>query len=430
MSVFSQTQTNTLPANGKVGVGVAVPACELDVKGATALDGTLRVKDSVRFEKKLIVDQDTRIKGKTIVDGNLRTKANLKVQGNARVDGNSRIIGNNVVDGNLKAKSNLRVLGNTITEGNSRIDGNTRIFGVTKMKGDAFVEGDFKFKQLADPTAIGDQWLTIDETGKVKSLDKAGLLNLVYSEAQALPCLNIGTGLIPAPTWQNTTGTSGVGGIPAVLYTDQDCPFQVGIRTSTPIATLDVRGTFHASNYAGIGVTPQSGIKLYVETNGGTESGICLDMPNTDDYIYGYKIRLDNDNVKGVAINRLDTGEDVFRVYGDGRIEGKSLRLSQSIWADYVFAEDYALLSLDDLEAYIQTNHHLPNVPTAKEVKEKGVDVGGMNAVLLEKVEELTLYIIQLNAEVQVLKKENTKIQKTINGTLNNEPANNNPSKK
>jgi len=411
MSVFSQTQPNALPTNGKIGIGTATPSCELDVNGATSIDGTLIVKDSVRLEKKLIVDQDTRIKGKTIIDGNLRAKSNLKVVGNSRVDGNARVIGNEVVDGNIKAKSNLRVLGNSITEGNNRIDGNAKILGITKMKGDAFVEGDFKFKQLADPTAIADKWLTIDEDGKVKSLDKAGLLNLVYLEGP-VACLSLGSGITQAPVWSNKQG---LGGDPGVLYTNQGCPMEVGIRTSNPISTLDVRGTFHSSQYVGIGVAPQNGIKLYIETHGGTESGICLDMPNTDDYIYGYKIRLDNDKVKGIAINRLDTGEDVFRVYGDGRIEGKSLRLSQSIWADYVFEEDYKLLSIADLKQYIATNHHLPNVPTQEEVKENGVDVGNMNAILLEKLEEMSLYIIQLNEDVKALQEENKEIKNTIN---------------
>jgi hypothetical protein len=74
-------------------------------------------------------------------------------------------------------------------------------------------------------------------------------------------------------------------------------------------------------------------------------------------------------------------------------------------WPDYVFHEDYKLLSLNEVEQYITENHHLPNVPSAAEVEANGVNIGEMNAILLQKVEELTLYIIDLQKQVDELKK-------------------------
>ena len=75
-------------------------------------------------------------------------------------------------------------------------------------------------------------------------------------------------------------------------------------------------------------------------------------------------------------------------------------------WPDYVFAKDYKLMPLQNLKKYVFENNHLPEVPAAEEMKD-GIEVGKMNKMLMQKVEELTLYIIQLNEEVQELKKQN-----------------------
>ena len=69
-----------------------------------------------------------------------------------------------------------------------------------------------------------------------------------------------------------------------------------------------------------------------------------------------------------------------------------------------MFEDDYDLWSLKEVEAYIEENGHLPDIPSAKEVEENGVKVGEMEAKLLQKIEELTLYVIALKKEVEELK--------------------------
>lgn len=70
---------------------------------------------------------------------------------------------------------------------------------------------------------------------------------------------------------------------------------------------------------------------------------------------------------------------------------------------DYVFEDSYDLLSIDELDSYIQENKHLPNIPSAKEVEETGLKLGEMNIKLVEKIEELTLYIIELKKQNDLL---------------------------
>ena len=75
-------------------------------------------------------------------------------------------------------------------------------------------------------------------------------------------------------------------------------------------------------------------------------------------------------------------------------------------WADYVFKSDYRLKSLEEVDRYIQENGHLPNIPSANEIVQNGLDLGAMDAKLLEKIEELTIYSIDLNEKNKVLTDE------------------------
>lgn len=81
--------------------------------------------------------------------------------------------------------------------------------------------------------------------------------------------------------------------------------------------------------------------------------------------------------------------------------------LAQSAWPDYVFEQDYALQSLQETEAFIAKNKHLPDVPSAGEVADNGIKVGEMQAVLLKKIEELTLHLIKKDKEIEALKQAN-----------------------
>lgn len=90
-----------------------------------------------------------------------------------------------------------------------------------------------------------------------------------------------------------------------------------------------------------------------------------------------------------------------YQLSVDGKIIAEEVKVQLSTsWPDYVFGEGYKLMPIDELEKSIQQNKHLPNIPSAADVTaEKGIVLGEMNRKLLEKIEELTLYIIQLKKE-------------------------------
>ena len=95
-----------------------------------------------------------------------------------------------------------------------------------------------------------------------------------------------------------------------------------------------------------------------------------------------------------------------------GGVLAEKIYLEQETnWPDYVFSSKYHLRSLEETESYINENSHLPNMPSAAEVEENGYDLGTMNAKLLEKIEELTLHLINEHKRIDQIIDENTSIK-------------------
>jgi hypothetical protein len=98
-----------------------------------------------------------------------------------------------------------------------------------------------------------------------------------------------------------------------------------------------------------------------------------------------------------------------------GKILSEGVKVqSLANWPDYVFSPSFSLMSLVELEAFINANKHLPDVPSAKEVEKDGVDLGQMDATLLKKIEELTLYTIQQEKKIQIQEAENTVLKELV----------------
>lgn len=169
----------------------------------------------------------------------------------------------------------------------------------------------------------------------------------------------------------------------------------VGIGITNPSQKLEVNGLVAATGTSG-------GLKFNSRQAGGNDyqwyssNGMArlYDHNNTADRI----IISANGNV---GIGSGNPGTNKLSV--DGTIGAKKVKVTQNVWADFVFEPGYALPSLREVEGYILENKHLPGIPTAKEVQEDGLDLGEMNKKLLQKVEELTLYIIEQQKRIEKL---------------------------
>lgn len=165
-----------------------------------------------------------------------------------------------------------------------------------------------------------------------------------------------------------------------------------------------------------------------------------LTLQEAETYFVGYKagysetgsnkLYMANDQNKSIIYGDLSTGQIllgnanptgyVFKgtrtLNVIGGIIADSVRVALSnTWADYVFDKNYKLSKLNDLEYYIETNKHLPNIPSAEEVKDNGISVSEMTSKLLEKVEELSLYLIQQQKQIKLQQRQIQELQKKIN---------------
>jgi hypothetical protein len=99
------------------------------------------------------------------------------------------------------------------------------------------------------------------------------------------------------------------------------------------------------------------------------------------------------------------TVPDGYTLAVDGKVIMEEAKVSlSSSWSDFVFESDYILPTLQEVENYIDQNGHLPDIPSAAEVEENGISLGEMDAKLLQKIEELTLYAVAQQKEIQKLK--------------------------
>jgi hypothetical protein len=169
----------------------------------------------------------------------------------------------------------------------------------------------------------------------------------------------------------------------------------------------------------GYGTSYAEGARIYgiaSEHWTGSGNGTDIVFATTANQQIGTQTRaiIKNDGNFGIGV--LNPSE---KLSVNGNIKAKKIIVSQTGWPDYVFAPAYKLRPLNELAAFIQKNQHLPDMPSAKDVEEKGISVGDNQALLLKKIEELTLYLIQLDevnkklvSEVEILKQKKKKNEK------------------
>ncbi len=190
---------------------------------------------------------------------------------------------------------------------------------------------------------------------------------------------------------------------------------------------------FYNNGNVGIG-TDEPATPLYIKSD---DPDITLEFtPNSNYSMAEIRFQEDTKNYSRIFWNK-NTKNIIFETTGgvgigtrqipsdykfavNGAILCKEVKVVENLsGADFVFEPDYKLMSVDSLSEYIETNKHLPDVPSANEMQNEGLDLADMNILLLQKVEELTLYIIELNKRNEELNKRLEKLEKENNSLKN-----------
>ncbi len=212
---------------------------------------------------------------------------------------------------------------------------------------------------------------------------------------------------------------------------------QLGIGTINPQGTLHVLGSTQLENTSGIpmslfahgtsagqevmlqllnapgssGSTAFNVGAIFGKTNGSNSQSSYFSLKPIDTSGTGWSDGLTIRAGGGVGIGTTSPTE---KLEVNGTIRSKKIKVEASPWPDYVFSDEYELRGLEELESFIQKNGHLPEVPSEQEVKKTGQDLGQVQAVLLKKIEELTLYLIEEQKQRKQLEEELKKLKEEI----------------
>ena len=191
------------------------------------------------------------------------------------------------------------------------------------------------------------------------------------------------------------------------FFTIKGANGNVGIGTNTPSEKLDIKGNLKIT-----GDLKMSGSDSYIWTNGtGTGYTGIWDQKNRRVLFY----TSEKDGNVGIGT----TNTKGFKLGVNGKVAATEVKVATySNWADFVFKKDYHLPTLHDVENHIKEKGHLKDIPNAKEVEQNGFFLGEMDAKLLQKIEELTLYTIEQEKklviqqkEIEELKEQNSRIK-------------------
>lgn len=342
--------------NDSVGIGTNSPTERLDVSG------------NIRVRNNLIADNQ--------VSG-----ASITTSGNVTAVGNGQFLGTITSFSDMAINNTsgiLQFMAGSTDKGFVQISGDDLRIGTNSGN----TAGNFVVR------TNGSDKVTVDKDGKM-TINKSG-------EAFKLNGVDPNIGFYQSGAFKSFIQQNGnellLGNNAGDIHLDAASPFNLNFTTHGGAILLSPIG-------ASVLLNPSSGGNVLLSPNGG---GDVIINPNSGGFI-----QLNPTGGGNVAIGSIVAATAPnYKLTVGGKILCEELRvkLQSSGWPDYVFGNDYKLPSLDEVEKFIQENKHLPNIPSASQVGREGVDVGDMEKKMMEKIEELTLYVISLKKEIEILK--------------------------
>ena len=419
--------------DGNIGVGTYFPTEKLDVNGnIKQTEGFYLGTDKVQAvgenglrlynynQQGILINP-----GGNVAIGTGSALHKLTVNGNIFTSSNAYIAGNTGI-GTVTPQEKLHVEGNQYLSGNLTVHGSSNLNGIvlnndTDISGADEIIGYNDLRLKGDANGGTDVLITADgklgigtgaPTAHVQINDATNNANEDFILVSNLDVFGSGTTSVGKMAGHGPSITQKAGNVnfsnsgPSLTFMQKSWNEEVGflVRTYTDLDG----GVSYTDMIAPSGdLFIRSGGKMVFRTDEGSEGEV---MRLTADGRVGIgtgtpsEILEVNGNIKAGTIiaNSIDIDDCTFNTLTvteklwAGEIEVTNL----TEWKDNVFEEGYDLKSLKEVENYIRLNGHLPDIPSENEVLENGINVGEMNALLLQKIEELTLYVIELEKKI------------------------------
>ena len=387
------SQTNNFPPSGNVGIGTSTATAKLEVLKNADLSSAITIPNSGLI---LRADNDGNDASLRFGVDNTNLKAIIQTQQTttgAKFDLLLNPFNGNVGIGTSSPEGKLHVSSGTDGDAILRLEADT----------DNNNESDNPLIQLRqDGGALG--------------------VNLGFSDGNfGSNIFGIGTRYSNIESWDTFTVNTQNG--------------NVGIGTSAAAEKLHVNGLIRipmatSSNDNSPGVVLASNDDFlydgqYINHYGfgfhGYNDGSSSHSNPANSYVAGYwgidfftsgtnRLRISQDGIVTIGTTVRQVG---YKLAVNGKIRAKEIKVETG-WADYVFKEDYDLPTLEEVEQHIKERGHLINIPSAEEVQENGIELGEMNKLLLEKIEELTLYTLQQQRQLDDYKSMTKHLQEQI----------------
>jgi hypothetical protein len=460
-TLSAQVTPNILPDSGNVGIGTVVPSEKFEVVGKTKIHGKLTVTDSLQVTEGMTIDGNVEFKSELLLRDTMRAEEPIIVNSNTYIKDTLK------VEGVIEAKqiNTLHISADTLKTSflsssehevaigyQSNGDGGTNscddyliinyctrnIFGrFVNTNQDTYypgvsigktssANGQHSFAAGFESTATGPTSIALGTNTRVNGENS----------------VVIGSGKSPAEKFQLSSPNTLWMGMNSAKPSISILPAQqgqtsgnVGICTPEPVNVLQISEGYESicfgsamnadagylNSFIGFNArrarTSQSSTWFF-ETDqlnaGGAViaadmSGAVIIVPvDGTNVTAGYTLTdselSERTLVKMYPREYNGSGFDGGLMLVNGNIKAREVEVLLTNWWDCVFAADYDLMSIAELEQYIDMNGHLPGIPSEEEILNNPVALGEMNAMLIQKIEELTLYIIQLQEQIDQLK--------------------------
>lgn len=265
--------------------------------------------------------------------GTTSPSALLDVNGNAIIDSSLIVMGSLEVGDKLTVNQNFKVKGKSVFVDDGKFKNKLTINGITRMNDDAKFFGDLKIKSMEDTLTNLTRLLLVKGNGTLSALD-------------------IGIDLPPNPPTSTCTL----------------------ILPWSKANTLDLNAAANAialcPSYSDVGIgnfNPEAKLHIY----GPDKTGLVVETYQNNDFGYNIQSKVNRDLTKAISVYNTSSNAETFKVNGNGEVYATKVLVRNTPFPDYVFDKNYELMPLSELETYIKTNKHLPNMPTAKTVKTK-----------------------------------------------------------